>query len=597
MLKIWKPQMSKVVWRGAAASLVLALILAAAVSGPVYAQDGQNVPRSELPDGRPIPQGARQILRDDLNVAGEVIDDDVIVYSGDVELDDGGRITGDLIVFSGNIDIDEASGVDGDVMAYSGDVSVAGFVGGDLSNLSGNVELASSARIDGDISVVNGSLEREDGATVSGNVVRGPRFGFGDPMFEGDGPREPRGVSFDRSNGSGFFGAILGFIGRLFVAALLTAFAMLLVGGLFYMRPQWIADTRRRMNEQLALSAVLGVLANLVLLFLAGLLAVTICLLPLALLPMLGLLAINVVGWAVASQVVGERIVSATRQQAQPVLAILTGALVLTSICALLWAIGSCFRPLAFLLVLAISSLGTGAVLAPWVNKRRGGETGGGDVPPGGPVGPAPSGPVPSAHAPVETDVAAPIDYVTAEEVNLSGDRGRAFDSTTAESSELEEESIAYQGTADTVVESDVAAPIDYVTAEEINTTQEQKPAAPAKPRTRGARKAAGEQSASASAPGDEQVELDVAAPIDYVTAQEVVTSETVSEGDDFLRIKGIGPTFARRLKDAGYHTFAQLAAASPEEVAAAIGWPVDRVRRNEVVDQAQMLARQGRQG
>lgn len=46
--------------------------------------------------------------------------------------------------------------------------------------------------------------------------------------------------------------------------------------------------------------------------------------------------------------------------------------------------------------------------------------------------------------------------------------------------------------------------------------------------------------------------------------------------GDDFLRIKGIGPTYARRLKDAGYATFALVAAATPEEVAAAIGWPVD---------------------
>jgi predicted flap endonuclease-1-like 5' DNA nuclease len=82
-----------------------------------------------------------------------------------------------------------------------------------------------------------------------------------------------------------------------------------------------------------------------------------------------------------------------------------------------------------------------------------------------------------------------------------------------------------------------------------------------------------------------------VAAPLDYVTAQEVITTDAVTEGDDFLRIKGIGPIFARRLKDAGYLTYAQLAAATPEEVAEAIGWPVDRVRRDEVIDQAKVLA------
>jgi large subunit ribosomal protein L21 len=75
------------------------------------------------------------------------------------------------------------------------------------------------------------------------------------------------------------------------------------------------------------------------------------------------------------------------------------------------------------------------------------------------------------------------------------------------------------------------------------------------------------------------------------VTAQEVITGETVTGGDDFLRIKGIGPTYARRLKDAGYSTFAQVAAATPEEIGAAVGWPVDRVRRSEVIDQAKVLA------
>ncbi len=141
-------------------------------------------------------------------------------------------------------------------------------------------------------------------------------------------------------------------------------------------------------------------------------------------------------------------------------------------------------------------------------------------------------------------------------------------------------------------VELDAAAPIDYVTAEEINETQEQSSAQAPTSRTRGEKKSASEATASTTAPEDETVEHDVAAPIDYVTAQEVITTETVTEGDDFLRIKGIGPTYARRLKDAGFATFAQVAAASPEEVAAAIGWPVDRVRRAEVIDQAKMLAR-----
>ncbi|MCC6453786.1 MAG: polymer-forming cytoskeletal protein [Caldilineaceae bacterium] len=530
-------------------------------------------------------QGPRQVFGDDLTVgAGEVIEDDVYVYSGDVEVIDGGRITGDLLVFSGNIEIDESSAVDGDVTTYSGNVTVAGHIGGDLANWSGNVELESTAQVDGDVSVVSGNIDRADGASVGGNVAKGPSFRFGAPF--GDGPRARPGVSFEPPAPS-FFSRILGFVGRLLSAALLTAFTMLLVGGLFYMRPQLIADTRRHLKEQLALSAVVGLLANLVLLFLAGLLAVTICLLPLALLPMLGLLALNVVGWAVASQIVGERIVSVSKQEVQPSLTILAGALVLTGVCALLWAMGGCFRPLAFLLVLAVSSLGTGAVMVPWINRRRGGEAGsagGDDLPPRGPVGP-----VPSASAPVETDVAAPIDYVTAEEVNIAGERGSTAPSVAAFTNPPAEEV--------EMVEHELDAPIDHVTAEEVNATAEQqaaaKPSRTTKPRARGATKVSGETANSETGSADETVETDVAAPIDYVTAQEVITTEALDEGDDFLRIKGVGPVLARRLKDGGFLTFAQLAAASPDEVAAAIGWPVDRVRRAEVIDQAKMLARQ----
>lgn len=78
---------------------------------------------------------------------------------------------------------------------------------------------------------------------------------------------------------------------------------------------------------------------------------------------------------------------------------------------------------MAFLVVLAASSVGTGVALLPWMNRRRGnGGTnngGGGDVPPSGPVptGSAPTDFVPKYDVPVETDVAAPLDYMTAEEI------------------------------------------------------------------------------------------------------------------------------------------------------------------------------------
>ena len=47
----------------------------------------------------------------------------------------------------------------------------------------------------------------------------------------------------------------------------------------------------------------------------------------------------------------------------------------------------------------------------------------------------------------------------------------------------------------------------------------------------------------------------------------------------DFTTIKGIGPTFARRLKEADIHTYADLAALTPQqvkEITAVADWQAD---------------------
>lgn len=60
---------------------------------------------------------------------------------------------------------------------------------------------------------------------------------------------------------------------------------------------------------------------------------------------------------------------------------------------------------------------------------------------------------------------------------------------------------------------------------------------------------------------------------------------------DDFTRIRGVGPAFDRRLKEAGITSFAALAAASPEALSAIIGWPPERIIRDELIEQAAQLA------
>jgi hypothetical protein len=52
-----------------------------------------------------------------------------------------------------------------------------------------------------------------------------------------------------------------------------------------------------------------------------------------------------------------------------------------------------------------------------------------------------------------------------------------------------------------------------------------------------------------------------------YEAEAQVDEAQVESEADDLTTISGIGPTFARRLNEAGVFTYAQLASLSPEEV------------------------------
>lgn len=447
--------------------------------------------------------GANQIFRSDLVVeSGQVMQGDVTVYDGDVRIDNGGQIQGSLVVYRGDIQIEAGASVGRDVTSFSGDVMIDGQVGGDVASWSGDVDLAATARVEGGISVLSGEIHRDQGAYVGGNVAQGPHLRL--PRMPNPEFPAPPNTVVDRS--FGFFGWIGQLFLRLISAALLTALAALLVGVLVSARPELVSRVRGKMNENLALSFVVGLLANLALLFLAGLLSVTLCLLPIALIPILLLLGVNLVGWSAVSQVVGERITAYVKQPVQPALTAAVGAVALTGVVTLLWAMGGCFRFAGFLAVLGVASFGTGAVLLPWLNRER------------------PAGEPPVRTAPTGEPPAGPR-------------RGPA-------------------------------------------------PAAPITP-------AAETVQPAAAASSDEAIlKDDLAEPLDYVTAQDVLAAQAEEiQDDDFARIKGIGLVFEQRLKNAGIRTFGELAITTPERIAEIIGWPVERVLRSDINGQARYFS------
>ena len=69
------------------------------------------------------------------------------------------------------------------------------------------------------------------------------------------------------------------------------------------------------------------------------------------------------------------------------------------------------------------------------------------------------------------------------------------------------------------------------------------------------------------------------------------VAPPALTQPDDFRRIAGIGAVFQQRLYDAGITTYAALAGRSPEELAQILRWPVERVARDRLIEQAAELA------
>jgi len=359
----------------------------------------------------PVNLEQSQIFNDDLTVrSGQTIDGDVVVYQGDVTVESEGAIRGNLIVYSGEIEIEEGGVVDGDITSFSGDIRIDGVVNGSVSALSGDVQIDSTAVVGGDVSVVSGAIDQDSGASVRGSVLRGPNLKLqlpsvppipGVPGIQVAVPTAPQPPSMIEM----FLALVWRVIRALLVLALAAGVAVLF----WVWRPQLLEETRVVLVERTALSFATGLLFNLFGLAVIGLLWITVCFRPPAVL--LGLLfgAINLAGLAVAGNEIGLRAGQRFKEQWVLPWRMILGILLPGAFIAVLWVLGSCFGFFAFIGALALTSFGTGALLVKFLKL---GEARGPEAAPLAPMPPAPP------SAPVKT-TEAPAVVVPAEEAAL----------------------------------------------------------------------------------------------------------------------------------------------------------------------------------
>ena len=377
---------------------------------------------AQAPDQPSLAQ--QQIFNDDLTVRdGETIDGDVVLYQGDAAVARGGAIRGNLVVYSGNVEIDEGGLVAGDITAFSGDVEIDGAVDGSITAWSGDVDLGRSAVVGGDVSVVSGEISQDRGAVVEGSLLRGPVVNLPAlpqvgalpgvpvaPMTPAP-PLPPTPIDL-------FWLAV----GRVLNALLVLGVVVLVTILLLKWRPAVVEELRGLLVERTALAFAAGLIFNLFGLALIGLLWITFCFRPPALLLALVLVAVNLAGAVVVGDELGRRL--AARLGApwpQPWRAVI-GVAVPGAVIAFLWILGSCFGFLAFLGALILSAFGVGVIL---VKVLKLGE----------PHAPAPvSAPTPVApETSAEADAAAPAAEVApvAQDEVAAPDAARTSDVVT----------------------------------------------------------------------------------------------------------------------------------------------------------------------
>lgn len=294
-------------------------------------------------------------------VAAQGSDPGKLVVGGTYTLRSGQQLDGDLGVVGGVATVEQGATVDGDVMVAGGTLRVAGRINGDIAVFGGAVTLERSAYVAGDLVNIGGSVQRSPGAVVTGEVREGGEFDF--PMVPGSwffpglerftfGPE----VNMQQSPGQWLALLLLRIIRTGIMILALAALA--LVVSLFW--PKGVERLGQTAMHQPVLVFLVGLLSWIVGLGLFVVLAITICLIPVALLVGLALLVAALLSWVMVGWLVGRKLLAMLNlRNVTVVVEAAVGTLLLATVYFLV-GILPCTE---FILGVLIVSVGLGAIV------------------------------------------------------------------------------------------------------------------------------------------------------------------------------------------------------------------------------------------
>jgi len=287
-----------------------------------------------------------------------------VVMGGVYTLGPGQSLNEDLVILGGVATLADGSTVNGDVAVIGGALTANGTINGDVAAVGAAVTIGSQAVVTGDVQSFAAAVTRAEGAQVQGQVITGQ-------IRQPDFPLAPLGPSIPLSPSMmlpskaqmfsstplwamGASGLMQG-VGYIVQALLMAGLAVLVV----MLWPKPTLRSSRAIAAAPWSAAGVGVLTGIVMPVLLLILALTICLIPLATIGLLLFIAAIIFGWIGVGYEIGVRLARAFKWSLEPAPAAGLGTL-------LIWAVanGIAFIPcIGWLAPLVVGAVGLGGVL------------------------------------------------------------------------------------------------------------------------------------------------------------------------------------------------------------------------------------------
>lgn len=261
--------------------------------------------QAQSPNGDVFRLGENYTLKSD-----ETLNGNLAVVGGNALIEQDAIVNGDIVVVGGNLTIN--GNVSGNVAIIGGNLTISGKIDGDIAVIGGQAVLTETAVVDGGITSIGGQVEKDPDAEVSGEIVNNaPLTDIPNPPDVPGGPDVPNSPDFNIEVNP--FWEMANVIGRAFAVA---AIGMLLT---LFLQPQLerVGDT---IAHQPVLAGSFGLLSVVVAPLVLVIMAVTLILIPVAIIVAFVIPLAWLFGIVALGQEVGERFTNAINQTWAPVL-------------------------------------------------------------------------------------------------------------------------------------------------------------------------------------------------------------------------------------------------------------------------------------